>query len=157
MGKTLRLTLYAQFLVLIPMWIGAPFILRFIYGENFVEAAGAMRLLLLASIVWSAAMIVISGLNGLGHPGLSTIARLCSGVMTVITLIYLLPRWGMNGAAVSSLFGYGTMLIIALVCLLRKQKISLWEFARPRRQDISLEKIKSFIKFSSTIPENLKT
>jgi O-antigen/teichoic acid export membrane protein len=157
MGKTLRLTLYAQFLVLIPMWIGAPFILRFIYGENFVEAAETMRLLLLASIVWSAAMIVISGLNGLGHPGLSTIARLFSGATTVITLVYLLPRWGMNGAAISSLLGYGTMLVVALVCLLRKQKISLWNFIRPRRQDISFEKIKSFIKFNSPLPENLNT
>jgi O-antigen/teichoic acid export membrane protein len=157
MGKTLRLTLYAQFLVLIPLWIAAPFILRIIYGEGFVEAAGAMRLLLLASIAWSAAMIVISGLNGLGHPGFSTVARLCSGLTTVVTLFYLLPRWGMNGAAISSLLGYSTMLIVAMFFLLRKQNISFWEFMRPRRQDISFEKIKSFLNFNSPIPENLNS
>ena len=157
MGKTLRLTLYAQFLVLIPLWIAAPFVLRIIYGEGFVEAAGAMRLLLIASIVWSAAMIVISGLNGLGHPGFSTIARLGSGVTTVVTLFYLLPLWGMNGAALSSLLGYGTMLIIALFYLLRKQKISFWQFIRPRRQDISVEKIKSFFSFNSAVAENLNS
>jgi O-antigen/teichoic acid export membrane protein len=153
LGKTLRLTLYAQFIVLIPLWIAAPFILRVIYGEGFVEAAGAMRLLLLASIVWSAAMIVISGLNGLGHPGLSTIARLFSTATTVVTLYWLLPLWGMNGAAVSSLLGYGTMLAVALFCLTRKQGISFWEILCPRRQDISLEKIKSFLKFDLQLPQ----
>ena len=153
MGQTLRLTLYAQFMALIPLWIAAPFILRFIYGEGFVEAAETMRLLLLASIVWSAAMIVISGLNGLGHPGFSTIARLCSALTTVISLFYLLPRWGMKGAAISSLLGYSTMLIVAMFYLLRKQNISFREFMRPRRQDISLKKIKSFLNFSSPISE----
>lgn len=144
MGRTLRLTLYAQFIVLIPLWIAAPFILRVIYGEAFVEAAGAMRLLLLASIAWSSALIVISGLNGLGHPGFSTIARLCSGAITIVSLFYLLPRWGMNGAAVSSLLGYSTMLAVALFCLLQKQNISFWKFVCPRRDDISFEKIRSF-------------
>jgi O-antigen/teichoic acid export membrane protein len=156
-GKTLRLTLYAQFLALIPLWISAPLILRFIYGEGFVEAAGTMRLLLLASIIWSAAMIVISGLNGLGHPGFSTVARLFSGVTTVVTLFYLLPSYGMNGAAISSLLGYSTMLIVAVFCLLRKQNISFWNFMRPRPDDISFEKIKSFLNFSPPIPENVKT
>jgi len=156
-GKTLRLTLYAQFLVLIPLWIASPLVLRVIYGEGFVEAAGTMRLLLLASIVWSAAMIVISGLNGLGFPGLSTVARLCSGATTIITLFYLLPRWGMNGAAISSLLGYSTMLIVAMLCLLRKQNVSFWEFMRPRREDISLEKIKSFLNFGSTVPGHLNS
>ena len=33
---------------------------------------------------------------------------------TVITLWWLLPLWGINGAAISSLLGYGTMLAVAL-------------------------------------------
>jgi O-antigen/teichoic acid export membrane protein len=155
MGKTLRLTLYAQFLVLIPLWITEPYVLRLVYGEGFVEASGTLRLLLVASIVWSAAMIVISGLNGLGHPGLSTVARLSSSVITVVTLYYLLPSMGMMGAAVSSLIGYGTMLAVALFCLLRKQKMSFWEFIRPRRDDISLAKIKSFLNFGAPVPQKV--
>jgi O-antigen/teichoic acid export membrane protein len=153
-GKIFRLTLYAHALVLIPLWFAAPYILRLVYGAEFVAATSALRLLLLASIVWSAAMIVISGLNGLGHPGLSTIARLCSSAITIVTLFWLLPIWGMNGAAVSSLLGYGTMLAVALVCLTHKQQISLWEFVCPRREDISLAKIKSFFKFELRIPQN---
>jgi len=56
-------------LILVPLWIAAPFILRFAYGTAFVSVTNVLRLLMLASVVWSAGAIVISGLNGLGHPG----------------------------------------------------------------------------------------
>jgi O-antigen/teichoic acid export membrane protein len=148
LGKSLRLMFYAHFLVLIPLWTAAPYILQLIYGESFVAATGALRLLLLASIVWSAGLTVISGLNGFGHPGLSTIARLTSTVTTVAALLILLPRWGIIGAAAASLIGYSTLLCVALFCFLRQQRIGLWTFIRPRREDISYEKIKTLVGFS---------
>ena len=147
-GKSLRLMFYAHFTVLIPLLVAAPYILKVIYGESFVAATGALRLLLLASIVWSTGLTVISGLDGLGHPGLSTIARLASTVTTVAALLLLLPRYGIIGAAAASLLGYGTLLFVALFCFLRQQRIGFWEFLRPRRADISYGKIKSLIGFS---------
>lgn len=147
MGKTIRLTLYAQLLALIPLWFSAPYLLGMVYGEAFVEASGVLRVLLVCSIVWSISLIVISGLNGLGRPGLSTVARIASAATTVITLIWLLPKFGMMGAAFSSLIGYSVLLCVSLFCLLRSQNIGLWSFLRPRREDISIEKLKSFFKF----------
>lgn len=147
MGKTIRLTFYAHLLALIPLWILAPYLLGMVYGEAFVEASSVLRVLLVCSIVWSISLIVISGLNGLGRPGLSTVARLASAATTIITLIWLLPKFGMMGAAFSSLIGYSVLLCVSLFCLLRSQNIGLWEFLRPRREDISIEKLKSFFNF----------
>lgn len=157
MGKTIRLTFYAHLLALIPLWIFAPYLLGMVYGESFVEASGVLRVLLVCSIVWSMALIVISGLNGLGRPGLSTIARLFSAATTVITLLYLLPKFGMMGAAFSSLIGYSVLLFVSLICLKRNQNINLWEFLRPRRSDISIEKLKSFFKFPVPLPTDIKS
>ena len=157
LGKTIRLTFCAHLLALIPLWVFAPYLLGMVYGESFVEASGALRVLLVCSIVWSIALIVISGLNGLGRPGLSTIARLFSAVTTVVTLLYLLPKFGMMGAAFSSLIGYSVLLIVALICLRKSQNINLWEFLRPRRGDISIEKLKSFFKFPLPQPTNIKS
>ena len=69
LGRILRLMIYAHFLVLIPLWVAAPYVLQVIYGEGFVLATGALRVLLLASIVWSAGLTVISGLDGAGNAG----------------------------------------------------------------------------------------
>ena len=148
LGRSLRLMIYAHFLVLIPLWVAAPYVLQVIYGEGFVLATGALRVLLLASIVWSAGLTVISGLDGFGHPGLSTIARLASTVTTVAALLIFLPRWGIIGAAAASLLGYGTLLFVALFCFLRQQQIGLWEFLHPRRGDITYGNLKNLISFS---------
>ncbi len=152
LSRSLRLTFYAQMLALIPFWIVAPYLLQYVFGEEFIGATMALRLLFIGSIIWSASLILISGLNGFGNPGLSTVARIASAVTTVIMLLLLLPIWGMVGAAVSSIMGYGVMLIIALICILRTQNIGFWQFLRPRKDDISFGQIKSVFKFPIAQP-----
>lgn len=134
--RSLRLTTLAHVVVLIPLWIGAPYILRFAYGESFVQVAEVMRLLMFASVIWSAGAVVISGLNGLGHPGLSTIARIAAAVVMIVTLTTTLPARGIQGAALANIAGYSVMFVVALVCLMWRRKISFWECVRPRWQDI---------------------
>jgi O-antigen/teichoic acid export membrane protein len=134
--RSLRLTVVAHVLVLIPIWIGAPFILGLAYGESFVAVTEVWRLLMFASVIWSAGSVVISGLNGLGHPGLSTIARITAAVVLVVTLTAWLPSRGIEGAALANILGYSVMFVVALICLIWRRKISLWECFRPRWEDI---------------------
>lgn len=134
--RSLRLTLAAHLLILIPLWVAAPYILRFAYGEGFVEVTNVLRLLMFASVVWSAGAIVISGLNGLGHPGLSAVARIAAAVVMVIALLTLLPTRGIQGAAISSILGYSVMFLVALFWLLRRRDVTLWECLRPRWDDL---------------------
>ena len=84
----------------------APRILRVLFGESFVPATQTFRWLLVAAVVWSAATIVARALQGFGYPGLTTIARTLSAVATVPALLILLPRYGIEGAAIAC--GTGT-------------------------------------------------
>ncbi|HEV7745550.1 MAG TPA: oligosaccharide flippase family protein [Pyrinomonadaceae bacterium] len=136
--KSLRLTLCAHLLILVPLWIAAPYILRFAYGDNFVEVTNVLRLLMFASVVWSGGAIVISGLNGLGHPGLSATARIAAALVMVVALITLLPRRGIQGAALSSIAGYSVMFLVALFWLLKRGQITVWECLRPRWSDVPM-------------------
>jgi O-antigen/teichoic acid export membrane protein len=134
--RSLRLTLCAHLLILAPLWIAAPYILRFAFGAGFVEVTNVLRLLMFASVIWSAGAIVISGLNGLGHPGLSAIARIAAAIVMVVALLSWLPSRGIQGAALSSIAGYSVMFLVALFWLLRRSQITLWECLRPRWNDI---------------------
>ena len=136
--KSLRLTLSAHLLILVPLWVAAPYVLRFAYGENFVEVTNVLRLLMFASVVWSGGAIVISGLNGLGHPGLSATARIAAALVMVVALITLLPRRGIQGAALSSIAGYSVMFLVALFWLLKRGQITVWECLRPRWSDLPI-------------------
>lgn len=141
--RSLRLTLIAHLLILVPLWLAAPFILRFAYGDNFVPVANVLRLLMVASVVWSAGAIIISGLNGLGHPGLSAIARIAAAVVMVVTLSSWLPSRGIEGAALASITGYSVMFLVALFWLLWQRRITLWECLRPRWDDLPLVKMRA--------------
>jgi len=143
LGRTLRLTLYANVLVLIPLWLAAPLILRTLFGQSFVPATGAFRWLLVAAVVWSASAIVISGLQGFGYPGLSTIARFLSAAVTAPALLILIPRMGIKGAAIASLIGYTVMLLAALVGLIQRRQLGFWRYLRPQRHDIPIARLRA--------------
>jgi O-antigen/teichoic acid export membrane protein len=145
LARSLRLTVYSHLAVLLPLWIAAPHILRFVYGESFGAAGGTLRILLVASVVLTAGGIAISGLNGFGHPGLSTIARVTSAVVTVIALLTLLPRYQIAGAALASLMGYSVMMIVAFLGLMRERDRSFWSYMRPRTSDIRLKQLRSLL------------
>lgn len=134
--RSLRLTLSAHLLILLPLWLTAPYILHFAYGDEFVPVANVLRLLMIASVIWSSGAIIISGLNGLGHPGLSAVARIAAAIVMVVALLAWLPTKGIAGAALASITGYSVMFLVALFWLLRKGKTSVWECFRPRWDDI---------------------
>jgi len=148
LARSLRLTVYTHLLVLLPLWLAAPHILRFVYGENFRSAGGTLRILLLASVVLTAGGIAISGLNGFGHPGLATIARVASAAVTVVALLALLPRYGIAGAAMASLLGYSVMMSVAFIYLVKQRDRSVWSYLRPRISDIPFDEMRSLLRFS---------
>jgi O-antigen/teichoic acid export membrane protein len=113
-------------------------------------ALGSITLSMLTALALSfeAGLTVISGLDGGGRPGLGSIARLASTGVTIAALLILLPRFGIIGAAAASLIGYGIFFAASLMFFAREQSVGVWELLRPRREDISYEKIKSLIGFS---------
>jgi O-antigen/teichoic acid export membrane protein len=146
LARSLRLTVYTHLVVLVPLWLAAPHILRIVYGPSFSAAGGTFRILLVASVVLTAGGIAVSGLNGFGHPGLSTIARVSSAVVTVIALLTLLPRMGIAGAAVASLLGYSVMMIVAFIALMRQRECSMWSYLKPRYSDLPVAELRSLFR-----------
>src|SRR5439155_4102644 len=147
-ATSFRVTIYMQVLLLVPLWISAPFVLKFLFGESFIPATAAFRWLLLAAAAWGWGSIAISGLRGFGYPGLSTMARFSAAIVTAAALLILLPRLGIDGAAIASLIGYSVMLVVALFFFIRKRDLRLWECLRPHRRDILIANWKSVRAFA---------
>lgn len=147
-ARSLRLAIYMHLVLLPPLWLGAPLILKILFGERFVPATGAFRWLLLAAGVWSLGSIVISGLRGFGYPGLSTLAKFSAAAVTTVGLLVLLPRLGITGAAIASLIGYSVMLIVALFAFVKKRRLGLWSCLRPRWRDLLVPNWRSLIGFA---------
>ena len=148
LGRTLRLTIYFNLLVLFPLWWAAPRILKVLFGPSFVPATGAFRWLLVAAVVWSAGTIVTRGLQGFGYPGMTTIARFLSALVTVPALLILLPKYGIEGAAIASLIGYSVLLAAALFGLVQRRQLGFWRYLRPQTRDLQYARLKAAAAFS---------
>ena len=149
-ARSLRLAIYMHLLLLPPLWLAAPLILRILFGQSFVPATGAFRWLLVAAGVWSCGSIVINSLRGFGYPGWSTVARFSAAVVTGVALVGLLPRFGITGAAIASLLGYSVMLTVALIGFIKKRQLHLWENClRPQRRDLLIPNWRSLLGFSA--------
>ena len=155
LARSLRLTVYTHLIVLVPLWLAAPHILRIVYGPSFSAAGGTFRILLVASVVLTAGGIAVSGLNGFGHPGLSTIARVSSAVVTVVALLTLLPRFGIAGAAMASLLGYSVMMIVAFIALMHQRERSMWSYLKPRTSDLPITQLRSLFRVGMPAAQNL--
>lgn len=152
-ARSFRLGIYMHIVLLPPLWLAAPLILRILFGESFVPATGAFRWLLLAAGVWSLGSIVISGLRGFGYPGLCTVARFSAAAVTTVGLLVLLPRLGITGAAIASLIGYSVMLFIALFAFVKKRRLGLWSCLRPRWRDLLVPNWRSLLGFAFAKPD----
>ena len=152
-ARSLRLAIYMHLVLLPPLWLGAPLLLKILFGERFVPATGAFRWLLVAAGVWSLGSIVISGLRGFGYPGLSTLAKFSAAAVTTVGLLVLLPRWGITGAAIASLIGYTVMLVIALFAFVKKRRLDLWSCLRPRWRDLLVPNWRSVLGFTFAKPD----
>ena len=147
-ATSFRVTIYMHLLLLVPLWLGAPYILRILFGQSFTPATAAFRWLLLAAAAWGWGSIAISGLRGFGYPGLSTMARFSAAIVTAIALLLLLPRMGITGAAIASVIGYSAMLCVALFAFMKKRQLGLWNCLRPHRRDILMANWKSVRAFA---------
>jgi O-antigen/teichoic acid export membrane protein len=92
-----------------------PWLLAFLFGSSFAQAATPLRLLLPGQIANDATAPLTASLLASNRPGASSQASLAAAVVTVAGLALLVPRFGINGAAATTTvsylakFGYGAV------------------------------------------------
>lgn len=89
----------------------APWLVPAIFGRQFAGAIVSSQVLLVASMPQGLNAILGATLRGIGRPGLSAAAEASGLAATVILLVLLLPRLGIDGAALTSLMAYLTVFL----------------------------------------------
>jgi O-antigen/teichoic acid export membrane protein/O-antigen ligase len=94
-------------------------LITFFFGNEFAQATPIARLLLLAAFFQAARRVLTDGVNGLGYPGLGTVAEVASWIILFPALAMLLPGLGVNGVAWALVIAWGAslLLLLALVAM----------------------------------------
>jgi O-antigen/teichoic acid export membrane protein len=100
-------TLLVATAVSIPIFIAEPTLIRLLFGEEFADASGVGRVLLVAGIVFALNRVLEALLQAAGRPLESSIGEGLALAVTAAGLAVLLPAMGIMGAGVTSLLAYG--------------------------------------------------
>jgi O-antigen/teichoic acid export membrane protein/O-antigen ligase len=101
-------------LVIVPLAVVAGELVTFFFGNEFSDATPIARILLVGTLFMAARRILTDGINGLGYPGLGTLAEVASWILLLPALAILLPQYGAEGVALSLTISWGGSLLLLL-------------------------------------------
>jgi O-antigen/teichoic acid export membrane protein len=113
-----------------------PVAMPLLFGAQFGAAVPAALVLVAAAAVSATNSVLEEGLHGLGRPVVALWAELAGLVATATALLLLLVPFGIMGAAVASLLGYGAVTCTLALCIRRLTGCSLSTLFWPNQRDI---------------------
>ena len=88
------------------------------FGSEFTEAIPIARILLLGTLFMAARRVLTDGTNGIGRPGLGTLAEIASWVVLLPAIAILLPPYGVTGVAWALTIAWGFSLVFLLAAVI---------------------------------------
>jgi O-antigen/teichoic acid export membrane protein len=104
-----------------------------LYGSEFDDAVGPLRILLLGVVAYSAANVLVAGLYGANRPFWAASTEVAGALVTVVGLLMVVPSHGIVGAACVTVLSYSTVFVGAAL-LYRYLCAGSWHRLRPRRR-----------------------
>jgi O-antigen/teichoic acid export membrane protein len=102
-GNSTRITGLITALCGTMVCVTGPTLLRILYGKEYVGAIKALRILVIEVVLSGATFVLAQAFMALGRPGIVTILQGIGISLSVPMMLWLIPRYGIYGAAVSLL------------------------------------------------------
>jgi O-antigen/teichoic acid export membrane protein/O-antigen ligase len=91
------------------------------FGDEFQAATPIARVLLLGTLFMCARRVLTDSVNGLGRPGLGTVAEIASWVFLIPSLAALLPPYGAVGVALALAVSWFLSLVLLIGLVLASE------------------------------------
>lgn len=145
-----RLTFWTILIIsFILVFIAQPFI-KILYGVAYLPAVTPFILLLPGIVSMSVCQLLSADLNGRGKPQFSTFASLISLSINIPLNLILIPKWGINGAAIASTIAYLVSTVVIVNIFAKISGNSIRRILIIRKDDINMyiyPKLKMLLNF----------
>jgi len=136
-ARMIRMLVPVLFVFGIVFWGIMPIFVNLLYGKAYSDSIPVIRLLLPGIILMVIVKLLHSDLSGRGKPLLSMLLAIPSLIVNVAANWYLIPRYGAEGAAISSSISYSLACFLFIIGYAYSERISLRELLMIRGADIS--------------------
>lgn len=132
MSQFLRITILAAAVVSLAIGVVSPVLVPMLYGSAFSQVVGPLLIMLPGAVALSGSGTASVCLSAVGRPGKTTIAEVSGLVVTLLGLPFVVPTFGITGAAVLSTVTYLTTFVVYCVFLRRLGPVGWW----PGRREV---------------------
>jgi O-antigen/teichoic acid export membrane protein len=134
--QVMRVTLAFSILGAIVAGIVAPFVINLFFGRQYSSSASPFYLLLPGIVIFVISKVLCGYLAAIGKPQLNFWISFAGLFGTVSLDLFLVPYWGMNGAALASTISYSVSSVCALYFFIVESKATVFETLVLTRADI---------------------
>jgi O-antigen/teichoic acid export membrane protein len=113
-------------------------LITLVYGSRFSGAYVALLILLPGLMTLTIETVLMQFLGGVGSPSIIYRAPIVGTVLNIGANLFVIPRWGINGASFTSTVCYAVVLLLVLRFYLRYTGSALAEVLAVTRDDIRL-------------------
>lgn len=121
-----RITLFVSIIIAITIFITGRFVIPAMYGEDFSAALLPMNILLIGTVGLSMQKVITKYFSGIGKPLITSYTAIIGLIVNLPLLYYLIPKYGIIGAALATTITYFLMGIISIILF---QKLSNNKFS----------------------------
>ncbi|UCD06633.1 MAG: oligosaccharide flippase family protein [candidate division WOR-3 bacterium] len=131
-----RNTLFIVFILSIVLFVVGGFILQFVFGPEFSQSLNPLRILMPGIVILSVNKVICAGFSGTGRPEYGTLTAVFSAAATITLDFMLIPRMGIEGAAIASTVAYTISATTGILLFSRTANLPLKEFLIITSEDI---------------------
>lgn len=134
-ARSARVSTFVTLLTAVVLALFGPWLMNLVYGAEFVEAVPVLRFLLAAVTFSGTTWVLSQAFMALDRPGLVTILQGLGLGLSVLLLVALVPRYGLEGTGLAIMISAGVRLALVLLCfplVLKVRVPRLW----PTRADL---------------------
>lgn len=104
------------------LWLLAPKLTTFFFGEEFEQSASLTRILLVATVLFCTRRVLTDAARGAGFLGLGSAAEVIGLVVVIPLFAVFLPIWGATGVAYALVISSALALAVLVVGLARSTR-----------------------------------
>lgn len=135
-ARTLRVTSLVSVLSGLAVFALAEILIRIAYGSRFLPAVPALRILLVGTVVFSLQKVLANYFIGQGRASWFLRATLLAMLTNLLLNLWLIPQWGVAGAAFASAVSYTLSTMILGALFLRWSHLPLRDLLLPTSSDV---------------------
>jgi O-antigen/teichoic acid export membrane protein len=106
-----RNIIFITTLIAIALYFTSPWLIQLLFSNKFTQAVAPLRILLPGIVALSGWHLLYNDIAGRGKPHLNVYVNLVAVTVNILLNIFLIPRYGIRGAALATTISYSTAFI----------------------------------------------